>query len=565
MQRRLVVLGHVALTGPTGQLLRRASQQRRMALLALVATAPDASISRDRLLGLLWPDRDERTARHLLADSLYVLRQALGDDAFVTTGESVRLSARMSIDVAEFNQALSDGRWGDALAVYRGDFLDGFFVRNAADFDQWALTQRTHFRDLATRAASAWSRELESAGRIDDAVTAAERALALAPVDETVFRDLVRLLFASGNRARAESIARSFRRRLEEELGVSPSAETMRALRTPRARSRAIDSTTAGIIAQGRYHWHQRTPRAVQRSITYFTRAVERDPRAADAWCGLADAWSVIGGRGYAPAATAIERASDYAARALAIDDTLAAAHISLGGVNIVARRWHDAASSLRRAIALDPQNADAHHWLSLTLLTGFGARDDAVDAQVTAAMLNPVSPIQVSSLGWQRYLRGEYDLARSVMEPALDLSVEIDEAPAGLARVAARLGDEQTVMTAISAGLTRRVEARGDLLAEQASAFAVLGDARRGRQLALEASAAGAMPIRLAIAWASLDDVDGALAALERESFHVYWTPHLVWWDPLLSAVRAEPRFATIRERIARAWSPEFACASLP
>jgi DNA-binding SARP family transcriptional activator len=265
MQSRLVLLGPVALTGPTGQLLRRASQQRRMALLALVATAPDASISRDRLLGLLWPDRDERTARHLLADSLYVLRQALGDDAFVATGESIRLSARMPVDVAEFNQALSEERWSDALALYRGDFLEGFFVRNAAEFDQWALTQRTHFRDLATRAASAWSRELESAGRIDDAVTAAERALALAPVDETVFRDLVRLLFASGNRARAESIARSFSRRLEEELGVSPSAETIRALSTPRARSRGIDSTTAGIIAQGRYHWHQRTPRAVQR------------------------------------------------------------------------------------------------------------------------------------------------------------------------------------------------------------------------------------------------------------------------------------------------------------
>jgi hypothetical protein len=155
--------------------------------------------------------------------------------------------------------------------------------------------------------------------------------------------------------------------------------------------------------------------------------------------------------------------------------------------------------------------------------------------------------------------LRGEYDLARSVMEPALDLSVEIDEAPAGLARVAARLGDEQTVMTALSAGLSRRAEARSDLLAEQASAFAVLGDARRGRQLALEASASDAMPIRLAIAWASLGDVDRALAALERETFRVYWTPHLVWWDPLLSAVRAESRFAKVRERIARAWSPEF------
>ena len=559
MQSRLVLLGPVGLTGPTDQLLRRASQQRRMALLALVATAPDASISRDRLLGLLWPDRDERTARHLLADSLYVLRQALGDDAFITTGEAVRLSGRLHVDVTEFNQALSEERWGDALALYRGDFLDGFFVRNAADFDQWALTQRTHLRDLATRAASAWARELERAGQINEAVTAAERALALAPVDESVFRDLVKLLMASGNRARAESIARSFKQRLEDELGVSPSAETMSALRSTRARSRALDSTTAGIIAQGRHHWHQRTPRAVQRAITYFTRAVERDQHAADAWCGLADAWAVMGGRGYAPAATAIERASEYAARALAIDDTVAAAHISLGGLNIVRRHWQDAASSLRRAIALDPQSADAYHWLSLTLLTGFGARDDAVRAQVTAATLNPVSPIQVSSLGWQRYLRGEYDLARSVMEPAVDLSVEIDEAPAGLARVAARLGDEQTVMAAITAGLTRRAEARGDLLAEQASAFAVLGDSGRGRQLALEASAHDAMPIRLAIAWASLNDVDRALAALERETFRVYWTPHLVWWDPLLDAVRGESRFAKVRERIARAWSPEF------
>jgi DNA-binding SARP family transcriptional activator/Flp pilus assembly protein TadD len=559
MQSRLVLLGPVGLTGPTGQLLRRASQQRRMALLALVATAPGASISRDRLLGLLWPDRDERTARHLLADSLYVLRQALGDDAFITTGEAVRLSGGLHVDVTEFNQALSDERWGDALALYRGDFLDGFFVRDAADFDQWALTQRTHLRDLATRAASAWARELERAGQINEAVTAAERALALAPLDENVFRDLVKLLIASGNRARAESIARSFKQRLEDELGVSPSAETMSALRSTRARPGAVDSITAGIIAQGRYHWHRRTPWGVERSITYFTRAVERDPRAADAWCGLADAWSVMGGRGYAPAATAIERASEYAARALAIDDTLAAAYISLGGMNIVRRRWHDAASSLRRAIALDPQNADAHHWLSLTLLTGFGLRDDALHAQVTAATLNPVSPVQVSSLGWQRYLRGEYDLARSVMEPAVDLSVEIDEAPAGLARVAARLGDEQTVMTAISAGLVQRSEARGDLLAEQASAFAVLGDSRRGRQLALEASASDAMPIRLAIAWASLNDVDRALAALERESFQVYWTPHLVWWDPLLDAVRGESRFAKVRQRIARAWSPEF------
>ena len=559
MQNRLVLLGPVSLTGPTGQPLRRASQQRRLALLALVATSPDASISRDRLLGLLWPDRDESTARHLLADSLYVLRQALGDDAIVATGEAVRLSARLRTDVTDFTHALTEERWGDALALYRGDFLDGFFVRNAADFDQWAITQRHRLRGLATSAASTWARELERAGRTDEAVAAAERALSLAPLDEAVFRDLIQLLVRNGNRARAESIARSFAQRLEEELGVSPSVETMRLLRAARSRAHTVDATTASIIAQGRYHWHQRTPDGVRRAIAYFTRAVERDAKAADAWCGLADAWSVMGGRGYAPAAIAIERAAEYAGRALAIDDTSAAAHISLGGVNIVRRGWHDAVASLRRAIALDPDNADAHHWLALALLTGFGDRDGAVRAQTTAAALNPVSSILVASLGWQRYFRGEYTLARSILEPAVDLSVEIEEASTGLARVSARLGDETTVNSAFAAGFTRRSQSRGDLIAEQAAAFAMLGDKRRARRFAVEAKASGALPIHVAIAWASLGDVDRAMEEFERESFRIYWTPHVLWWDPLFEPVRDDRRCALLRERAARTWSPEF------
>lgn len=564
MHSRLTVLGPVGLSGPTGPLLRRASQQRRIALLTLLAASPDSSISRDRLLGLLWPDRDERTARHLLADSLYVLRQALGDASIVAAGESVRLSSQLvSTDVDELRHALNGERWADALALYRGDFLDGFFVRNSPDFDQWALSERTRLRSLALRAASTWAGALENAGRIDDAVAVAERALDLAPVDEAVFRDLVRLLLASGNGARAGLVARRFVERLEHELGVSPSPQTMRVLRgahaTTTAPGRASDSATRNIIAQGRYHWHQRTRRSIDRAIVYFTRAVERDPRSADAWSGLADAWTVLGGRGYIPASTASERGLDYANRALAIDDALAAAHVAFGGVSILRRRWHDAAAAFRRALSLDPYSADAHHWLSLTLLSGFGARDEAIAAQVTAATLNPVSAVQVSSLGWQRYLRGEYDLARSIMEPAVDLSAEIEEAPAGLVRAAARLGDEQTVMTTIAAGLTR-AEARGDLLAEQASALAVLGDTRRGRRLALEAAASGPMPVNLALAWASLGDVDAALESLERESFRAYWTPHAIWWDPRLDVLRNELRFKRIRDRVERVWLPEFA-----
>ena len=163
---RLSLLGPVSLTGPGGPPARRASQQRRIALLALIASSPDGSISRDRVMAVLWPELDERSARHLLADSLCILRRTLGDAAITTSGETLRLApAVVWSDVAEFRSALAGERWSDALELYRGDFLDGFNLRNAADFDQWASAERDRLRTSATRAASALTNALERAGR----------------------------------------------------------------------------------------------------------------------------------------------------------------------------------------------------------------------------------------------------------------------------------------------------------------------------------------------------------------------------------------------------------------
>jgi hypothetical protein len=120
-------------------------------------------------------------------------------------------------------------------------------------------------------------------------------------------------------------------------------------------------------------------------------------------------------------------------------------------------------------------------------------------------------------------------------------------------------LGDKATVMTTVKAGLTRPGELRGDLLAEHASALAVLGDSRRAHRLVLEATEHGAMPLNLALAWASLGDVDRALQCLERESFLVYWAPQAVWWDPRFNELRDDVRFARVKERVQQVWSTEW------
>jgi len=540
MTHRLTLLGPVCLTGHHRRVSRRASQQRRLALLAIVGSAPSATVSRDRVLGLLWPDRDERAARHLLADSLFILRGALGRDAIISVGETLQLSTEhLGTDIAEFHRALAEGRWADALNLYRGDFLDGFFLRHARDFDEWLTTERARVRTLAARAASMLATQLAQSGEIAAAAAAAERALELEPSHE------------ASARARSLGVAAS--------TAAATLVERAGGSRPRLTRIQAVDATTANIIAQGRHLWHQRTRRAVDRAIVYFTRAVERAPHAVDAWCGLADCWVVMGGRGYVSLVTAVGHAAASADRAIALDDTQSGVHTSLGAVNLLRRRWSDAESALRNAIVLDSQNANAHHFLSLALLSGFGLRDVALEAQSRAASLNPLSPLPVGTLGWQQYLRGDYAQSRSSLEPALDLNADLEEGHVGLARAAARLGDERTVRTSIRAGLVRHGARRGDLLAEQASAFALLGDRRRARALARAATQLRAMPVNLALAWASVGNAEESLTHLMREPFRVYWTPQAVWWDPRLDDLRDDRRFARVLARVQAAWSPEW------
>jgi DNA-binding SARP family transcriptional activator len=129
--------------------LSRATQRHRLALLALLATSR-AGWSRDKLVGLLWPESPSERARNSLSESVYVLRRTLGEQTIVSSGDELRLDAEsLRCDVREFEDAVESGDNAGAAALYRGGFLDGFFVSRAPEFERWAESERQRLRVVA--------------------------------------------------------------------------------------------------------------------------------------------------------------------------------------------------------------------------------------------------------------------------------------------------------------------------------------------------------------------------------------------------------------------------------
>ena len=250
---RFRTFGSAALTSEEGA--EYPSVLARPKLLGLVsylaASTPHGFHRRDTLLGLFWAEVDQERARRALRQSLYHLRQALGDDVIVGRGdEEIGLAPNLLwSDVAAFDAALDGGELEEALDLYQGDLLQGFYVSDAPEFEQWLDQRRTQLREAA--ATAAWTLAERGLDQKNPAGAAfwGRRAFALAPLDERLLRRLIRLLDRVGDRAGAVREYESFARRLDEALELEPSPETRDLIAQVRARSQAPpDRVTAATV-----------------------------------------------------------------------------------------------------------------------------------------------------------------------------------------------------------------------------------------------------------------------------------------------------------------------------
>jgi len=231
---------------------------KHVALLVYLALSPSRSRTRDHLLGLLWAEQPEQSARKALNTTVNRLRAALGDERLRSEGDSLALSDDdLHVDALRF-LASAQTEPQTVLPLLRGDFLEGFHVKDAPEFEDWMARERERYNGFAASTlVAAGERYLST--EFEKAADLARRALALAPRSEPALRLLMRAAALAGDSTTAVGTYREFAERLQREVGERPGralSELAERIRDQRWRP-AGSSTTLASPLVGREALHR--------------------------------------------------------------------------------------------------------------------------------------------------------------------------------------------------------------------------------------------------------------------------------------------------------------------
>jgi DNA-binding SARP family transcriptional activator/Tfp pilus assembly protein PilF/TolB-like protein len=225
------LLGSVDIRDAGGNELQTLLRQpKRVALLSYLAAAvPRGFHRRDTLMGLFWPESTQDHARNALSQALHVLRHELGQAAIVTRGEGeVALSEdAVSVDVWEFETALTAGDLKSAVSLYRGPLLTGLAIKASAEFDHWLDAARDRLAQSYADSLERLAEAVAKRGERHEAVAWWRRLVEHDPYSTHVTVCLMRALDAAGDRAGAMKQAERHTALLRKELAAEPSPEVV--------------------------------------------------------------------------------------------------------------------------------------------------------------------------------------------------------------------------------------------------------------------------------------------------------------------------------------------------
>ena len=296
---------------------------------------------------------------------------------------------------------------------------------------------------------------------------------------------------------------------------------------------------------KGRYHFNKLTPDGVQKAIELLRLAIEQDPTYALAYTALADCHNYLAQR---------DDARQAVLKALDLDDTLGEAHASLGFFRFL-YDWDFSAAEVefQRALALNPNYAEAHHWYAI-YLANIGRHAEADQHARTALELDPLSLLMNMTPALNCYLSGEYDKAFEHLQKTLEMEPNFAAARSVMGNVLTQTDQYEEAVgefSKVSELIKGATIAELSVKALLARTYAKWGKRQDAAKLLEEVIAGKASSYLIAGIHAALSDPNTAFEWLDKayEQHDLQLVSLKV--DPSLENVRNDLRFAELVRRV--------------
>jgi TolB-like protein/DNA-binding winged helix-turn-helix (wHTH) protein/Tfp pilus assembly protein PilF len=320
------------------------------------------------------------------------------------------------------------------------------------------------------------------------------------------------------------------------------------------AAKRVVDPQAYEAYLKGRFFWNKRTENGLRTAVAYFDQAIDTDPNYAQAYCGLADSYALLGDWEYAVMTPkeALPKAKAAAVKALELDSTLGEAHNSLAFL-LDGFDWDlDAGGKeFRRAIELNPSYATAHHWYAWHLAL-LGRFDEAIAEMRRAQSLDPLSLIINADLAELLVIAHSYDESIQQSRTTIEMDPNFAMAHNQLAQayLQKHMTDEAVAEMQTAVRLSPNSPA---LIANLARAYIASGKRSEAVKLLTDlkkrSTPGYSNAAEIAVIYAALGDADQAMNWLEK-GYVERFNPGVLLrpgFDPL----RSDKRFQNMMRRL--------------
>jgi tetratricopeptide (TPR) repeat protein len=308
---------------------------------------------------------------------------------------------------------------------------------------------------------------------------------------------------------------------------------------------------------KGLYFMRMHTEEALYRAIAYFEQAIEKEPKYALAFAGLAYSYALLPVRSLHPPKDAIPKARAAATKALEIDNTIPDAHASLGFINILSWNWEGAEREFKQAIEFDPYCASAHLWYAIYLL-GMARFDEAIKEIKLAHELDPLSLVINRNVGQVFLFARHYDKAIDALQSTIEMDPNFIFSHFFLGMAYFQKGMYKEALAEFN---IEKEIAKGEgttaMMAEACIGitYARMGNREKTKEVLKDIlgrlKSAYFSPVWLASVYVALEEYDPAFASLEKAyEVHDFWLAYNKV-NPLMESIRSDPRYTTLLKKI--------------